>query len=67
MTKYYAHIFSEYGNIHWSAAFYDSIEEAKRRVEEEKASILSNLEEGEHATLRIYEENTNKRVYTEEL
>lgn len=65
MTKYYAHILSEYGNINWSAGFYDSIEDAKNLVEKEKTSILQNLEEGEVATLRIYEQGTHKRVYTE--
>lgn len=67
MTKYFAHILSEYGNIDWNAGGYDSIEDAKNRVEKEKASILQNLEEEENATLYIYEQGTNKRVYTEEL
>lgn len=67
MTKYHAHIRSEYGTIEWSAGEYDSIEDAKDQVEKDKLSILQNLEDGETATLFIFEQGTYKRVYTEEL
>lgn len=67
MTKYYAYIISSFGRTYLTAGFFDSIEDAKRRVEEEKMSILLNMEDREIATLYIYEQGTNKRVYTEEL
>lgn len=67
MTKYHAHILSEYGNIDWSVGLFDSIEDAKNLVEREKTSILQNLEEGEVAILHIYEQETYKRVCIEEL